>query len=162
MNRSKINDPRWWLVRWLSAGAIAPRNWTPGPCNAEVFRNGAHVAAIAQGSGARCWHVEELICKVARESGTRRQTDWHYSGGIAQVLTLGDADKVAGVLARLWPAFLAKWPDSMIRLNGPALYRAGDPPPDDVIGVDSTGAFMSNAADPAPSPVGATEGGATP
>lgn len=140
MNRSKIRDPRWWQ-RWRSAGALASLS-TPTPCNPAIFRDGRSVAAIAQGSGARSWHIEALIRAVATRSGTRGQTDWHYSGGIAQVLTLGNADAVAEALRALWPGFLRQWPESWIRIGGPALYRAGDPLPDGVIGVDSASAMI--------------------
>lgn len=115
----------------MSAEAI------PKPCDTAIFKGGAHVAAIAQGGKARSWHIEDLIARVAEKSGTVGKTDWHYSGGIAQVLTLGDLGKVAEALRSQWPEFVKVWPDAQIRLGGPALYRAGDSLPEDVIAVDS-------------------------
>lgn len=90
---------------------------------------------------------EELIRAVAVRSGTAYKTDWHYSGGRAQVLTIGDAEAVADALRALWPEFERLWPGSQISIGGPALYRAGDPLPDDVIAVDST-STMAQAVRP--------------
>ena len=107
---------------------------TPDPCNKDIFKRGQSVALISQGEG-RSWHIEALIKEVARATNTR--TDWHYSGGIAHVLTLDDPAVVAAELAKAWPAFekAHKW--SQINLGGSA-YRAGDPLPPDVTGVSTS------------------------
>lgn len=57
---------------------------TPPPCNQDVFRHGKPVAALDGRSNA----VERWVQAVAKKANA--QVDWHYSGGIAQVLHLGD------------------------------------------------------------------------
>jgi hypothetical protein len=107
---------------------------TPEPCNDDVFKNGASVAQIAQAGGMRSWHIEEFIKSVAKRTGAA--VDWHYSGGIAQVLTIGDASEVAQDIEANWPAFAAPYAGAQCQVGGPARYRAGvDDLPDDVIAV---------------------------
>lgn len=58
------------------------------PCNSNVFKNGHSIATLDA-----CMHrAEAFVQAVAKESG--QSVDWHYSGGIANVLYLGDYDKV--------------------------------------------------------------------
>ena len=96
---------------------------TPASCDHDVFQKGVSVAQIAQGSGMRSWHIEAFIRSVAHSTQTR--TDWHYSGGIAQVLTLDDPEKVAAEVQRAWGEFAAPYPNAQMMTGLPARYRAG-------------------------------------
>jgi hypothetical protein len=57
---------------------------TPPPCDDEIFENGQPIAALDGRSNA----VEAWVQAVATKAEAR--IDWHYSGGVAQVLHLGD------------------------------------------------------------------------
>lgn len=117
-------------------------------CDSEIFEKGHSVCTLDA-----CMHVAEAWVKeVEKESGQR--VDWHYSGGIANVLYVGDHAKVLEAVTRLEPE-LARTrprkpgecgscggsvhrPATILRLfpaeaHGP--YRAGDSLPDDVIAV---------------------------
>lgn len=69
----------------------------PPPCNDRVFKEG-HSAVILDGCSHR---VEEWVHAVAKESG--QAVDWHYSGGRANVLYLGDFTKVQAAIEKLLP-----------------------------------------------------------
>lgn len=56
-------------------------------CDDEVFKKGQSLAAL----DARSTDAEAWVREVAAKSGQR--VDWHYSGGIAHVLVLGDHAK---------------------------------------------------------------------
>ncbi|NQT49207.1 hypothetical protein HQ571_00780 [Candidatus Kuenenbacteria bacterium] len=58
----------------------------PTPCDIEIFKEGKPVALLTGSSNA----VENWVKEVARTANAR--VDWHYSGGVAQVLHLGDMD----------------------------------------------------------------------
>ncbi len=123
-------------------------------CDQEVFDKGVSLLAI----DGWAKDVEPWVQKVAAKSGQR--VDWHYSGGIAHVLVLGDVDKAMQAVDELekelvWndsdePRF-AKDQKNPIHRRNPrilqrfagkgGLYRAGDPLPEDVIGVDTTGSL---------------------
>jgi hypothetical protein len=67
------------------------------PCNQNVFKNGHSIATLDA-----CMHrAETFVQAVAKESG--QPVDWHYSGGIANVLYLGDFDKVKAAFDKLTP-----------------------------------------------------------
>jgi hypothetical protein len=67
------------------------------PCNQNVFKNGHSIATLDA-----CMHrAETFVQAVAKESG--QPVDWHYSGGIANVLYLGDFDKVKVAFDKLTP-----------------------------------------------------------
>ena len=57
---------------------------TPPPCDSEIFQRGAPVCLVTGPSNA----VERWVHDLHVLSDSR--VDWHYSGGIAQVLHLGD------------------------------------------------------------------------
>ncbi len=59
---------------------------TPAPCNPEIFQKGESVAALDAMSNA----AERWVRAVAAKAKAR--VDWHYSGGIANVLHLGDEE----------------------------------------------------------------------
>lgn len=79
-------------------------------CDPKVFKHGALVAQIARADGMRSWHIEEFVKSVARETGTA--TDWHYCGGRALVLTLGDRDTVRAAIDVQWPDFARPYPNA--------------------------------------------------
>src|SRR5512135_41321 len=118
------------------------------PCNADVFKNGHGICAL----DACSQRAEEWVQSVAKESG--QKVDWHYSGGIANVLFIGDYDKVLAAIKKLEPE-LAKTPictggcrcsgnqhspGRLMRIfpaDAHGLYRAGDELPDGAVGVDT-------------------------
>jgi hypothetical protein len=107
-----------------------------------------------------CMHrAEEWVQAIARESGQR--VDWHYSGGIANVIYLGDHAKVLDAVVKLTPMLDAPMPrladqcgscggsehrrGRIMRVFGDGsrgLFRRGDPVPD--------GALAVSAFDPTP------------
>ena len=62
---------------------------TPAPCERDIFENGTCVLVTAEVSSNR---MERWVKKVAERSGQR--VDWHFAGGWARVLTLGDPGAV--------------------------------------------------------------------
>lgn len=59
---------------------------TPPPCDKEIFNRGELVARIDAASNA----TERWVQAVAADANAR--LDWHYAGGIARVLHLGNAE----------------------------------------------------------------------
>jgi hypothetical protein len=68
-----------------------------GRCDTEVFEKGEPLLLADTGEVGDNKLFEVWVQRVARSSGQR--VDWHYSGGIAQVLVLGDLEQ-AGAAAR--------------------------------------------------------------
>jgi hypothetical protein len=64
---------------------------TPKPCDPKIFKKGKPVASLSASSNA----VETWVKVVAKMANAK--VDWHYSGGRAQVLHLGDAKSRARV-----------------------------------------------------------------
>jgi hypothetical protein len=60
-------------------------------CDQEIFAKGKPVCIADAGSE----HMEPWVQSIAEMAKAR--VDWHYSGGIAQVLHLGDAESRARV-----------------------------------------------------------------
>ena len=94
---------------------------TPPPCNTEIFKKGKSVVAL----DARSHAAEKWVKAVAKESGV--PVDWHYSGGIANVLYLGDSKARAKVIKAI-----DKLEDSLdgeiwkrFEEEDPSLYRKG-------------------------------------
>lgn len=101
------------------------------PCDPNIFRNGSPVFLLdARSAAAEAW-----VRALAQRTGVR--IDWHYSGGIAQVLFLGTEEDRARIIEQRGPS------NHEVRVMrifdsgaGGGLYRAGvDTLPDDVIGV---------------------------
>jgi hypothetical protein len=63
---------------------VATDGPTPKPCNKKIFKDGELVAML-EGSSNR---VERWVRSVAKKA--KAQVDWHYAGGRAMVLHLGD------------------------------------------------------------------------
>jgi hypothetical protein len=104
-------------------------------CDQEIFQNGKSVAAL----DARSTDAEAWVQEVARRADAK--VDWHYSGGIANVLHLGDAESRQRVMQAI--------EDTRANLNGTilrlyqeednGLYRAGV----SELPKDATGAYYN-------------------
>lgn len=77
-------------------------------CDQEVFDQGHSIAVLDA-----CMHrAEEWVQAVAKASGQR--VDWHYTGGRANVLYLGDHARVLAAIIELRPQLEMETP----KLNG--------------------------------------------
>ena len=121
----------------------------------DVFKTGKGICVL----DACMVRAEEWVQAVAMESGQR--VDWHYSGGRANVLFIGDYDKVFAAVEKLKPLLKETPPlkdgescccrssfdkvpatkhDEMTLMrvypkDSHGLYRAGDELPPGTIGV---------------------------
>ncbi len=104
-------------------------------CNADVFKNGQTICAV----DGRSAPVEEWVKRVAAESG--QAVDWHYSGGVANVLYVGDYERVLAAVETLQRSSDVR----IMRMYEPTekgLYRAGDALPEGTIAVDTVSAVL--------------------
>lgn len=69
-------------------------------CNQEMFDKGTQVFMT---HSMPATSVEEFVIKVRED--LRQKVDWHYVGGRARVLALGDMGKVRDSLLRLSDGF---------------------------------------------------------
>jgi hypothetical protein len=88
-------------------------------CDQEVFQKGRSILAMSADSQS----AEDFVVAVRERSGQR--VDWHYSGGIAHVLYIGDREKVLEAVM-----YLKDMPDSFVRImrvydGDDGLYRGG-------------------------------------
>lgn len=91
---------------------------TPAPCNPDIFKKGKGVCVVDGSSNA----VERWVQSVAKKADA--QVDWHYSGGRANVLHLGDDEsrqRVLNAISELEPELKGQ----ILTVDGPALYRNG-------------------------------------
>ena len=58
----------------------------PAPCDSKIFKEGTSIVALYTESAET---AETRVKSIAKESEV--PVDWHYSGGIANVLYLGDS-----------------------------------------------------------------------
>lgn len=65
---------------------------TPPACNPDIYKNGKTVCILSGSSNA----IERWVQSVAQKAGA--QVDWHYIGGRANVLHLGDEESHQRVL----------------------------------------------------------------
>lgn len=91
----------------------------PEPCNPEVFEHGD---PIFMTHGIPSNAMEQWVKKVAKESGQR--VDWHFAGGRAVVLFLGDREAVRDAITVHLPEH-----DALYRK---AFAKSGMEPPFDV------------------------------
>ncbi len=91
---------------------------TPTPCNPDIFKKGRGVCVVRGSSNA----VERWVRSVAKKANA--QVDWHYSGGMASVLHLGDDESRQRVLNAIHE-LKGKLDGHIISVDGPALYRDG-------------------------------------
>lgn len=98
------------------------------PCDPNIFKNGSPVFLL----DARSLAAEAWVKDLANKTGL--PIDWHYSGGLAQVLFLGSEEDRARIIEQAQPS---NKDVRVMRILGPGggLYRAGvDTLPNDVIG----------------------------
>jgi len=90
-------------------------------CDEGIFKNGKSVAALdANSVDAEAW-----VQEVAKRANAK--VDWHYSGGIAHVLHLGDAESRARVMQTI-EELRTSLNGTILRLYGEedkGLYRRG-------------------------------------
>jgi hypothetical protein len=87
-------------------------------CDPEVFHHGAPLL-LADTDECRATGFELWVQAVAKASG--QPVDWHYSGGVAQVLVLGDMAKARTAARAIdCPARIMRWCEG----EG-GLYRQG-------------------------------------
>ncbi len=104
---------------------------TPTPCNPEIFQKGEGVCILAGSSNS----VERWVQAVAKKADA--QVDWHYSGGRANVLHLGDAESRQRVYNAMGELKGDLGTVQVLSVGGPPLYRAGvTPVPEGTIAVD--------------------------
>lgn len=104
-------------------------------CDADVFKNGLSLAALDARSGP----AQQWVDEVARTSGQR--VDWHYSGGVAHVLVLGDHAKAMDAVRAMPPCDGVRVMRVFERHDA-GCYRAGVTlMPDNVVAVDVIGSL---------------------
>lgn len=115
---------------------------TPPPCNQDIFVHGTPIASVTGSSNA----VEDWVRRVADKSDT--QLDWHYSGGIAQVLHLGDDESFGWALDAMEVVETGPNVRIMHKFESPGqkgLYRAGvHEVPDDAVMASSIDGVSSS------------------
>lgn len=95
----------------------------PAPCNPDIFKKGRGVCVVDGSSNA----VERWVQSVAKKANA--QVDWHYSGGRANVLHLGDDASRQRVLNAI-NELEGELKGRILSVDGPALYRNGVEDPD--------------------------------
>lgn len=68
----------------------------PPPCDQDVYTKGTTIFVT---DTIRSFNIEPWVQKIAAKSGQR--VDWHWSGGRAIVLALGDIEKAREALGSL-------------------------------------------------------------
>lgn len=91
---------------------------TPSPCNPDIFKHGEGVCVVDGSSNA----VERWVKAVAKKADAK--VDWHYSGGRANVLHLGDDGSRQRVLNAI-SELRGTLKGTVLSVGGPALYRNG-------------------------------------
>ncbi len=125
MNPSKTRQSRFWN-RWAASGALGTAYGSEyvlaEPCDNEVFKHGTPVVLVH----ARSWNVKKWVKEIARTADAR--VDWHFSGGIANVLHLGNQASRARVVAAiisLKDRLVGCGYFQLVGDEDPGLYRAG-------------------------------------
>ncbi len=84
----------------------------PPPCDPRIFKDGVQVFETSTiGSNA----LEGWVKQVAALSG--QSVDWHWRGGRAVLLVLGDIEQVQGAIARLMPEHDRLYQEALKRLG---------------------------------------------
>jgi hypothetical protein len=97
---------------------MAIKEVTLPPCKDEIFRQGKGVCVIDGDPEP----IERWVRAVANKA--KAKVDWHYSGGRANVLHLGDQEsrqRVLNTISELKPELEGR----LLSIDGPALYRDG-------------------------------------
>jgi hypothetical protein len=90
----------------------------PTPCDPQIFKKGRGVCVLDGSSNA----VERWVQAVAKKADAK--VDWHYSGGRANVLHLGDDASRQRVLKAI-NELQGELKGRILSVDGPALYRRG-------------------------------------
>ncbi|MFA6458978.1 MAG: hypothetical protein WCV79_01090 [Candidatus Paceibacterota bacterium] len=90
----------------------------PKPCDPEIFKKGHGVCVVDGSSNA----VERWVRSVAKKAKAR--VDWHYCGGRANVLHLGDSKSRERVLQAI-EELKGSLKGRILSVDGPSLYRKG-------------------------------------
>ncbi len=91
---------------------------TPAPCNPKIFKHGKGICVVDGSSNA----VERWVKAVAKKA--KAQVDWHYSGGRANVLHLGNDESRQRVINAIHE-LEGELKGTILSVGGPALYRNG-------------------------------------
>ena len=91
---------------------------TPPDCNPDIFKHGTGLCVVDGSSNA----VERWVQAIAQKAGA--QVDWHYSGGRASVLHLGDDASRERVLVAMMQ-LLPELEGTVLDILGPVLFRNG-------------------------------------
>ena len=103
---------------------------TPAPCNPDIFTNGTGLCIVAGSSNA----IEQWVQAIARKAGA--QVDWHFCGGRANVLHLGDDASLQRALEAV-KEMESQLDGQIMSIGGPALFRNGvDEAPEGAVGYD--------------------------
>ena len=103
---------------------------TPKPCDPDIFKNGTGLCIVDGRSNA----VETWVQAIAKRADT--QVDWHYCGGRANVLHLGDEAGRQRALEAV-KELESQLEGHIMSIDGPALFRNGvDEAPEGAIGYD--------------------------
>ena len=104
----------------------------PQPCDQEIFQKGEGVCTLDgdwdEELGTSSQNVEQWVKSVAEKANAR--VDWHFSGGIASVLHLGDEasrKRVMRAIDELEPLLKGR----IFSKGTPAPYRKGVNNPDE-------------------------------
>lgn len=89
---------------------------TPPACDSEIFAHGEGVCVVDGSSNA----VERWVKAVAKKANAK--VDWHYSGGLANVLHLGDEESRQRVMSAIHE-LKDELKGTMLSVGGSALYR---------------------------------------
>ncbi len=103
---------------------------TPPDCNPDIFKKGEGLCIVDGSSNA----VERWVQAVAKKADA--QVDWHYCGGRANVLHLGDAESRQRALDAV-KELESELDGSIMSIGELALFRNGvDPVPDGAVAYD--------------------------
>ena len=112
----------------------------PPPCKPEIFKNGVGLCIVDGSANA----IERWVKKIAERANA--EVDWHYSGGRANVLHLGDAESYRRALNAI-RELKHELKGTILSICQPSLYRAGDAVSEDAIAVDpSLGAIIKSGS----------------
>ena len=76
-----------------------PKTAIPVPCQDDIFKNGHTVFVIHH--QLKSEYIEVWVKEVAKRSGEK--VDWHYSGGHANILGMGDFEKIRNTIKEMLP-----------------------------------------------------------
>jgi hypothetical protein len=85
---------------------------TPPPADTNIYENGECVMVTSTiGSNA----IEKWVKRVAKRSG--QPVDWHWFGGRALILALGDISRVKSTIVAMMPEHDRLYTDAVRKLS---------------------------------------------